>query len=52
MDKKHTICKKGNLELTLNLTPRFVELYNNGKLTEVILSTKAAQQRYNEIMNK
>lgn len=43
-DKKHLIKKANNLEVVLNLTQRWVEVYTDNILTRVILSTKTAEE--------
>lgn len=51
MDKKHCIIRKGDLELILNITQRYVELYKKGVLVEIALSTGSATRLYNEVKN-
>ena len=43
-DKKHLIKKSNNLEVILNLTQRWIEVYTDNVLTRVILSTKTAEE--------
>lgn len=47
MDKKHLIKSKNGRQIYLNLTKRYIEIWENERLERVIMSTKAAEDFLN-----